>query len=149
MVVSAPSTFHLGDVKHVRAQLEHAAMAFEASSLLFKLRCSIDILKIARMHGLGREEVVKCTDELIHLCTVKGGAGFDGGSDSGIEKLVSPRSTKTLHAAVLLVTESYVASERAVRTPAGATTQHIRMQRFALGCRHLVWSLSDKSSRGG
>jgi len=35
-------------------------------------------------------------------------------------------------------------SERAVRTPAGETTRHIRMQRFALGCRHLVWSLSDE-----
>jgi len=31
-------------------------------------------------------------------------------------------------------------SERAVRTPVGATTQHIRMQRFALGCRHLVFA---------
>jgi len=65
MIVGAPKTFRLGDVSHVKNQLENATLAFRAADMLHRLRCCLEILKMARSGGLKMEDAKWCGDRLV------------------------------------------------------------------------------------
>ena len=93
MVISAPKTFRLGNIAHLKKRLENSALAFNSCGMLYRLRCCLDVLKMARYGGLQMENATFCGEQLVKSAIM--------GRKPPVE------AYRIMHASLLVATQKY------------------------------------------
>ena len=58
MMVNAPKTFQLGNVVHIKERLYNAVKAWRGCDLIWRVRCQMESIRMARVSGLSKEDGV-------------------------------------------------------------------------------------------
>ena len=112
MMVNAPKTFQLGNVAHIKERLHNAVKAWRGCDLVWRVRCQMESIRMARVSGLSKEDGVSAGEELVK-CTLLG-------------KEPSKRTLRIFHAAGMLSTTSY-ASRLGLAIDANLTTEVVKV----------------------
>ena len=65
MICGAPETFKMGNITKAKLQLENGSLSFGATEIMYKMRCCLEVLKIARAKGLSKDDAALCGNELV------------------------------------------------------------------------------------